>query len=668
MALFTSSMWKFLTFIGSVLKTLFWLALVLALAGFVALYVLERDMPQPLVSRIAEACSTDDILCRIGRATFSLRSGLHLHQVKAFPKRIADSALVSVDEITVSIALQPRLNRYERLRGITLKNISFPTLPKKPPKPDTPAEPLPAVCEPAQPSPTPLLLPSVPPFPLVIEKANILGLLAERITATVALSGTRIVVTQATVAWPDKTFAMKIDGGVTADFDTRIVSGTAKGQTFPENILPLLSALRARGAIKQIDCFSKLERPVGADAAFDVNMDNSDFVLRLALDVGPCAYRQVPMKFARGSVCAYGTNIYTTVAVGPLQAESATGPLSGRLVYREDTEGIEFDTTSAMDLQQMVTVINILNNGELKPVRCFTPPRVTAKGVMAVDSKKSTVTNSLLGKIAFDEGSIFNLHVKNVTSDLKVQGYSALFDNVIGTCDSGGTLAGNLIFTFPNYAATSTVFTTRATLKDIDLSDLSRVFNITNERVGLVSGNMLLHGRTNHRTVASLAGEGKLNIREGTLHRMPLFAGFTDYLARNIPGVSALVNQSSGSMDFTIRDGILRTENLLVEGDLFSITGRGSYNLDTDSLDFVMRANIFRQKTIAGRITHLVTLPFTRLLLEFKVFGTIDNPEWSYASIIERITDSLTDLSAQTKNTPALPEQPIPPPAPPVAP
>jgi len=67
-------------------------------------------------------------------------------------------------------------------------------------------------------------------------------------------------------------------------------------------------------------------------------------------------------------------------------------------------------------------------------------------------------------------------------------------------------------------------------------------------------------------------------------------------------------------MGSTVRDGILRTENMLLEGDVFSIQGKGSCNLQTEALDVVVRANLFKQKTLAGKITHFVTMPFTLLV------------------------------------------------------
>ncbi|MEI7898869.1 MAG: AsmA-like C-terminal region-containing protein [bacterium] len=643
-------MWKLLTFIGSVIRILFWLVLMLVLAGLVFLYLLERDMPTPLVRRLSAEISSDDYLVRIGRATYSLKSGLHLYSVKAFPKRVADSALISADEVTIEVALQPRLPMHERLLGVTLTNLSMPALPPKHPEKQKQADPV---------------IPDLPPFPLTVLNADVLGIKASRLTATIDLADKRIAVTEVAIRWPDKAFAMEVAGHVTFDFTKRLVSGNVKGQAFPENILPLLNVLHSRAAIRQINCFSKIERPVNAEATFDVNIDRRDLALWLDLDVGPCAYRGVPMKYAKGPLVAYDTNNVTTVVIGPLQAESSTGPFAGRLVYRQENESLELDASAAMDQQQLVTIINVLNHGELKPVRCDTPLRVSAKGVIALDSK-STATNALAGHAAFSEGALFNLQVADITSDFSMTGYTARFDNVSATSSSGGKIAGDIEFFFPEYVATSTLFTTHVALSNIDLSDLSHAINVTNTRVGLVSGSLTLSGRTSNRSTSSLSGEGKVLIRDGLIHRMRLFAGLTEYLVRTIPGISAIVNQSSGSMDFVIRNGTLHTENLLVEGDLLSIQGKGSYNIENETLNGVMRVNIFREKTIAGRITHFITLPFIRLLLEFKLAGTFDNPQWSYVNIVERITDGLSDLSNQLtpsaeapqKNQPADTAQP----------
>lgn len=638
-------MWKLLKFIGALVKTIFWLALFLVLAAALVFYILKQDIPSPLVRRISDAVSNDDYLCRIGRASYSLKSGLHFYQVKVFQKRVATTALVSADEISIAFSIQPKLDLSERLRGVTIKNLNLPSLPPKHAKTAVPPEPLlPSTNVTQRTDETEFKLPTIAAFPLTLEKANVLGIQAERLTASVAMDGAQFSATQVFIQWPDKAFDMVINGYVTANFATRLVNGNVKGQAFPGNILPLLVALHSRSAIKQINFFSKIDRPVNAEATFTVNIDNSDFSLLLGLDVGPCAYRDVPMKYAKGTLEAYGTNIYTSVVIGPLQAESDTGPISGKLVYQDKTGGLDIDATANMDITELSMIIDLLRHGELDRVHCATPPTVTVKGLVAVD-KKSSVVNDLNGQITIPSGSILNVPVKNMTCDLAVKGESALFQHLCGDSASGGKISGDVEFFFPGGATTSTLFTTRTTFSNVNLSDLSNVFHCTDTRAGLVSGNLSLVGHAGQRTIASLVGEGNARISDGVLNRTPLFAGFTDYLARNIPGVSSLVNQSTGSMDFTVENGVLRTDNLLIEGDLFSIKGTGSCNLEDETVDFLVRANILKEKTFAGRITHFVTLPFTRLLLEFKVFGPLEKTDWSYVNIVEKISGGLSDLS-----------------------
>ena len=657
--------WKLIKFIGGIIRLSLWFAFFLALTGVVLLYVVKQDIPAPLVRRLSEALTTDDFLCRIGRASFSLKSGLHLYQIRAFQKRVADTAFASADEVAIAVSFQPRLAMGERIRSVTIKNISLPDLPRKSPKPKTDAAPPAATATSAAPQTAsgqslPPHVPTIAPFQLNVEKANILGLKAERLTSVLALDSSRFTAKQVAIRWPDTAFTMDVTGDLCVDFDAHLIEGRAKGQAFPGNILPLLTTLHSKGAIKQIDLFTQIERPIDADSHFTVNMDNSDFALHLALDVGPCAYRGVPMKFAKGTLDAYETNVTTTVVVGPLQAESSTGPLSGRLVYRDDNDSVELSATSCMDIRQLTAIADILKHNELKPITCDAPATVTAQGIVAVDSKKSTVTNNLSGHIELPAGAIFNLPVRNVSSDFFVKGDSAQFEHVSGTTPSGGTLSGNIAFFYPGGASTSTLFSTSATFANIEMAELSHTFNFsTNARAGQVSGSLSLVGRACNRTIPTLAGDGHVRIRNGVLTRMPLFAGFTDYLARNVPGVSSLVNQSSGSANFTIDEGVLRTDDLLIEGDLFSMRGKGSCNLDTEALDFSVYANIFKEKTFAGRITRLVTLPFTRLLLEFKVFGTLSKTDWSYVNIIEKITGGISDLSGQFKSAPP-PDTPTP--------
>lgn len=623
-------MWKILKLFGHLLKGLFWLAFFLLVLGLVMLYLLERGLPLPLLRRLETAISTDDHFIRIERATFSLKRGVRLFHVKALPKRTAGNALVSIDEIALDIAFSPGLAPAERLRGVTIKNIEMPALPpKKTDKDDSP----------------PPVIPDVPPFPLVVEEADILGIQAHRLTAMVSAAEGRAHITDIIIHLPHPTSRLRVNAEVTIDPAAHRINGTASGNAYPEALLPLFTLLKAKGAVHQITRFSEIARPINADYTFDVDTDTTDFAMRLDVDVGPCLYRGEPIAHAKGTLGIYGTNIYTTVVIDPLEAKTGAGaPISGSLAYREETEGLEVDVATTMDIKPLFNMINILNHGELDCIHCLLPPTLAARGQIALSSIKSKLPNNLTGKVSFPAGAILNFKAKEVTADLALDGYSARLHNIAGLSMDNGKLAGEVTFDFPEYAATSTVFTSNIRMTDVALEEISNAFNATNNtRAGLVSGTVRLGGPLHGDTIKHLNGEGHVKIHSGVINQMKLFAGLTAYLSRNIPGISSIVNQSSGSMDFTIKESVLQTDNLLIEGDIFSIGGRGTYDIANDRLDFTIRANIFKKKTIAGRITHFVTLPFTRLLLEFKVFGSLDNPEWSYVNIIEKISDAFTE-------------------------
>ncbi len=619
-------MWRFLKIIGSILKGLFWLAVILLAACIAVLYLLERGLPAPLLHRLESALSNEDRFVRIERATFSLKRGIQLYRVKAFPKRVAGQAMVSVDEISVDLALSPGLDASKRIRGVTLKQIVLPDLPPEQEESQELTE-----------------LPVLAPFPLRVKQADVLGIKADYLTATVATSATRVDATEVVVYLPNPSFKLRVDGQVTIDLQAQRVYGRAQGQAFPDNLMPLFRILEARGAIEQISCFTEIKRPVDAHYTFDVDTETTDFAMRLDVDVGPCAYRTVPIAFARGTLGIYGTNIYTSVVIDPLSAQTADGaPIQGRLAYIEEVEGLKVEADTTMHVPPLFTIIDILNEGELDCIRCTRPPTLSARGIVALSATESTVTNQLSGKVSLPAGSILNFEAHEVTADFTLAGYQARFSNVRGTSPSGGVITGEVTFDFPDYAATATVFNAALDMRNVALEEISQAFNVTNDRAGQVSGKLQLGAPLHERTIENLSGGGRVTIRNGVIHRMKIFAGLTDYLTRTIPGIASIVDQSSGSMDFAIRDGVLHTDNLLLEGNIFSIAGKGTYNFATDKLDFTVRVNIFKQKTIAGRISRLITLPFTRLLLEFKVFGELENPDWAYVNIIEKITEGLT--------------------------
>ena len=138
-----------------------------------------------------------------------------------------------------------------------------------------------------------------------------------------------------------------------------------------------------------------------------------------------------------------------------------------------------------------------------------------------------------------------------------------------------------------------------------------------------------------------LNGEGRVSVIDGQVMRMKGFRGLMALLAEKVPGVSWFTDSTRASCDYTIENGVVKSDNIYIEGSVFSIKMYGSFDAVSGDLDFTARVQFVRNDSMVGKILHPLAWPFTKLLLEFKLSGTADNPEWSYISVIDRVMEAV---------------------------
>ena len=190
----------------------------------------------------------------------------------------------------------------------------------------------------------------------------------------------------------------------------------------------------------------------------------------------------------------------------------------------------------------------------------------------------------------------------------------------------------------PDFDEDKMTFHARVRHRDGTLDELADMFDFDLAgRSGTLSADLELWGPIGTNINEKLNGNGTVKVRDGHLLQMKLFAGLTGQLAKRVPGVDYIVNQSQASVDFTITNGLVRTENLLIEGGLISLKGWGTYDMGKDDIDFTVRVQFLKDENFLGKLVHPLTWPFTKLLLEFKATGSSDDPQWDYISIIDRI-------------------------------
>jgi hypothetical protein len=106
-----------------------------------------------------------------------------------------------------------------------------------------------------------------------------------------------------------------------------------------------------------------------------------------------------------------------------------------------------------------------------------------------------------------------------------------------------------------------------------------------------------------------------------------LFGGFTTSLARVVPGVDFATRQTDARAPFMVHDGRIWAQDVQIEGDVLSLTGRGSVAFD-GGLDFDVQVRPLKDKTLVGTAMRALAYPISKLF-EFRLQGKVDEPRWS---------------------------------------
>ena len=591
-----------------------------------SLFFREQRIPADWIVSAVSSHVPSNIVFKCDSASFGFRRGARMRGVRLYDRERMDpvKAVVSADSASVDFFLRrvrivglkiPRLHDGYYLPGNLERNGRLD-----------------------------VEIPDVPSFTLTLVRPDVLGIAPERAVATVRTNPRRVEFEDVRVSWPDIDRAMSVDGSVYVDFDEQRFHAVARGEARQSHIRPLLVTLDVPSAVSYMDAFTGVTEPVPVSASWDVNLVNNDF--RMHLDLHPTLgrYNGVPMRRVDGElgleVYTRGTNLNCVTTVGPLSALDPKGrTLDGRLavVVTNDITRLEFDAKSGLALKDILSIADCLNDGTLDCVSCETPPEITVTGTLMPDPARQA-ENNLHGTVAFKRGVFFESPVEDVAFSYSYVGDTISFDNISLRGKEGGRYTGRAKLHVPASDPDSASFSMAFSCRDGSLGEIAEVLGSDfGGRHGVVNSEVEITGPISTNLYPHVNGRGKVRVTEGRLAQMKLFMGLTDYLAANVPGVASLVNQSQASVDYTITNGVFFSDNILIEGAVFSIKASGTYDIPADNLDFTVRLQLLKNDSFLGKLVHPVMFPFTKLLLEFKVTGSADDPKWDYISVLDRI-------------------------------
>lgn len=214
---------------------------------------------------------------------------------------------------------------------------------------------------------------------------------------------------------------------------------------------------------------------------------------------------------------------------------------------------------------------------------------------------------------------------------VRLAGPTNLVEDVRGRF-AGGSFTGQALFAPSSPGASNTAYTLRVEILYADLRQLIAGVdtNLAGSLEGRVFGNLDLKGLVGAGQGRTASGQGNLTIKRGTLFRIPVFGGFTASMARVVPGLDFVTRQTDARAPFEVRDGRIWSDDVQIEGDVLSLTGRGSAALD-GGLDFDVQVRPMKDKTLVGTAMRALAYPISKLF-EFRLQGSVAAPSWSSAT------------------------------------
>ena len=234
------------------------------------------------------------------------------------------------------------------------------------------------------------------------------------------------------------------------------------------------------------------------------------------------------------------------------------------------------------------------------------------------------------------------IHLHNYTRN-NCLNYVTTVGPISGTDVEGRYLDGTVVITGTNNHNTVTVNAKSSQ----PLADVLKIGGFAGDYVGgdvfgeSECGLKFDFPRAMSNNYEVLNGSGHVVVKNGRLMRMKGFRGLIDAMPSIAPAITWFSDSTQASGDYVIENGVVRTDNVYIEGTLFSIKMFGWLDTVKNEQDFTVRVQFAKSDSMVGKILHPLTWPFTKLLLEFRLTGSPDEPKWKYVSVIDRVVEAV---------------------------
>jgi len=408
-----------------------------------------------------------------------------------------------------------------------------------------------------------------------------------------------------------------IRGDVAIDFDSGFWEVDFKGSFYPDLAISMVGAVTEkylrewefRGDTPQLEGYYYQEK-TGAPMILRIDAKGEDVLWR-------------GTSFDR--ISAQVTYENEILSILDAKAGRGTELFTGELIFDPRLQGCTFSFESSFHLPDILQLIGPQISRRLQLFRFRGSSEIDALGFIDFSPK---MAHDFKGTFAFEDLVIQWLSLNHLTGSVRVN------DQVLEVPDLQASLEGgslNANFRSEKTFSDDGRFALAMKLKNMDLYKvITKATDLEDTPYrGNLSLDLNLAGKIRDTPQAprsdSYVGEGHVEIRDGSLFRIPLLFGLSQLLNKLVKGFG-YASQSDFTADFKIGDGKISSKELFLQGNVLSIAGPGSYTFDGRKISADLKIHLFKDGIISDALK-LILWPI-RKLIEVQLTGTLDHPDW----------------------------------------
>lgn len=377
----------------------------------------------------------------------------------------------------------------------------------------------------------------------------------------------------------------------------------------PKVLRPLLSGLAA-------ETLAQFEFPQAPQLTLEAHGTAPTLdaiVVHGEVKLGPASFRGVAAE--SGSAIVHYEN--RVLSLAPFRVQRPEGGGGGGLYFDFRRDEVRFEKIKAsVNPPEVMLWIEPKLVKDVLPYRFpKAPPSVLIDGIVHAKGGKTT---RLSIDVQAPAGMDYTFLKKNLSfpqlagkllftpDHLRISGLDATFLGGSVRGDAEISLAKNR----PSHSA-------HLALENVDFANLTKLFfNYDNSRGRL---NLTYDFTGRGEDARTMEGRGDVAVTDGNVFAIPFLGPLSGVLNGIVPGMGHDVARKATST-FVIRDGVISTDDLVVEGQGFSMIGHGKLFFTDDKVDFNMRIN-------AQGLPGVLLFPVSKLF-EYNADGKLSKPVW----------------------------------------